>query len=192
MLKKILLLISIILNLILIAGLLYVFSVSTIPKERIDNVSKSTKRITRIYKDKKTGANLSITETEAYYPDGKIRYSGVMINGVYKYFISYTPDGKILGEISSEKGKLIIPDKTGNITPQGTTSPFSKANCYYRYGEAITENEYLRREKLQNNRINNAFQTSSSKEKKQLKLPYDMKNALLRGKKLMAEPLSEK
>ena len=163
MLNKILLIVSIILNLILIAGGVYMFSIATIPKERIDNASKLTKRITRIYKDKQTGVNLSITEIEAYYPDGKIRYSGVMINGVYKYLISYTPNGKILGEISLEKGKLIIPDKSGNIAPQGTTSPFSIANCYYRYGEAITKNEYLRREKLQDNRINNAFHSSSSK-----------------------------
>jgi|GEM_PF-5671471 len=159
MLKKILS-ISIMLNLILIAGLLYLFSISTIPKERIDNVSKSAKRITRIYKDKQTGGNLSITETKAYYPDGKTRYSGVMINGIYEYFISYTPDGKILGEISLGKGKLIIPDETGKIAKQDTTSPFSKANCYYRYGDAITEKEYLRREKLQEDRINNAFSSS--------------------------------
>jgi hypothetical protein len=142
--------------------LFFVFAKATFPQEDELRVSNSYISERRIYKDAPTGFQMAISEEKSFYPDGKLCYRAIEINGEFAFFQSYTKEGKVLGEIIAGKGRLIVPDDNGCVSPQGTTSPFSKANCYYRCGEPVTKEEFMRREKLQDKRIENAFKQKNT------------------------------
>ena len=129
---------------------------AVIPREEkfINTNPSGTKieMISRTYLDKKTGINLSLIESKAYYPQGKIATESIEINHMIYTFISYKPDGTILGEIHNYRGLLIVPDIKGKVYPKDTVFPFNRCNCYYDHGAYLTEEEFNKRsnEKFKN------------------------------------------
>ena len=151
--KKIVLYISIIINVIFLICLFYILSLSVIPKETIHKFSDNGIIISRVYKDKNTGTDILLTETKGFYPNGNIRYKGIMLNGTYESFTSYSKEGDILGRVIMGKGQLIVPNYDGKISAKNTVFPFKASNCYYRGGEPLTEEEFNRRKKIQRKRL---------------------------------------
>ena len=159
--KNKLLIFSVGINIILLLVIIYLFlnrGISTnkiIMKYSNGNIAQKIKFITV---DAEKYRSVRIALVQGYYRNGNLRIEGCRINGDWDFCKVYSPkkNKELISYISLGKGKINIPNYDGKISPKNTFYPMENMNCYYRYGEPLTKEEYERREKIQDDRLSKA------------------------------------